>query len=347
MSTLIDLRYTQDLLLELLNTPSPTGNTETAIGLVEGAFNDLGLRTRRTRKGALLATLPGPASAPAKALTGHVDTLGGIVKEIRENGRLRLSNLGGYYPGSIVGEYCRIEAANGRIFTGTVLLEKQSVHIHPMAELHAAAKELPHLEVRIDARTTSDKETGALGICVGDFVSWAPRAKVTDTGFIKSRHLDDKAGVATMLAAARAMVRRNITPAQTSYFFISNYEEVGHGTSVGIPDNVASLLAVDMGVVGKGQTGDEFSVSICAKDSSGPYDLSLRRELVALAQAAGIDHKVDVYANYASDGSAALRAGLNARVALIGPGVDSSHAYERTHLDGLVNTARLIVEFLK
>lgn len=347
MSTLIDSSYMQDLLLNLLNTPSPTGNTETAVNLVAGAFKKLGLHTQRTRKGALLAKLPGSTAAPAKAMTGHVDTLGGIVKEIRENGRLRLSNLGGYYPGSIVGEYCRIEAANGQIFTGTVLLEKQSVHIHPMTDMHDTAKALSHLEVRIDARTASDKETEALGIRVGDFVSWAPRTELTATGFIKSRHLDDKAGVATMLAAAQAMVKHGITPAQTSYFFISNYEEVGHGASAGIPNEVENLLAVDMGVVGKNQTGDEYSVSICAKDTSGPYDLSLRRELVALAQAANIGHKVDVYVNYASDGSAALRAGLNARVALIGPGVDSSHAYERTHIDGLVNTARLIIEFLK
>lgn len=344
---MIDLNFTTDFLLKLLNTPSPTGDTDTAVQMVEQAFASLSIATRRTGKGALLATLPGKNNNAPRALSGHVDTLGGIVKEINDNGRLKISNLGGYYPGSIVGEYCTVHTATGKTFSGTVVLNHQSVHIHKVDDIHNRAIDLQQLEVRLDARTTSAKETTALGIQVGDFISWEPRAVVTDTGFIKSRHLDDKAGVAAMLGAAEALVRNGITPAQTTHFYISTYEEVGHGAAAGIPADISELLVVDMGVVGEGQTGDEFSVSICAKDSSGPYDLHLRRRLEALAKANDIPYRVDIFVSYGSDGSAALRAGLDARVALIGPGVESSHAYERTHQSGLQATIELIVAYLR
>ncbi len=344
---MIDLNYITDILLKLLNTPSPTGDTDTAVSLVEHEFNALGIATRRTGKGALIATIPGKSADAPRALSGHVDTLGGMVKEIKSNGRLKISSLGGYYPGSIVGEYCTVHTATGDAISGTVLLNKQSVHIHPRDEIHTAAKNLNELEVRLDARSASQEETAVLGIHVGDFISWNPRATLTDGGFVKSRHLDDKAGVATMLGAAEMLVRQKLTPAVTTHFYISTYEEVGHGASAGIPHDIAELLVVDMGVVGEGQTGDEFSVSICAKDSSGPYDLHLRQRLVSLADANDIPHRVDIFVSYGSDGSAALRAGLDARVALIGPGVDSSHAYERTHQDALKHTTALIVAYLQ
>ncbi len=344
---MVNSKYVTDILLKLLNTPSPTGNTDAAITLVEQAFSTLEIATRRTGKGALVATIPGKKIDAPRALSGHVDTLGGMVKEIKSNGRLKISNLGSYYPGSIVGEHCTVHADNGKTFSGTVLLTKQSVHIHKVDDIHQQATDLQQTEIRLDARTASAAETAALGIRVGDFISWEPRAILTDTGFIKSRHLDDKAGVAAMLGAAEAIVRKNITPTQTTHFYISTYEEVGHGASAGIPADVAELLVVDMGVVGEGQTGDEFSVSICAKDSSGPYDLHLRRRLESLAQAKNIPYQVDIFVSYGSDGSAALRAGLDARVGLIGPGVDSSHAYERTHQSALQATTELIVAYLQ
>ena len=344
---MIDLNYTTDILLKLLNTPSPTGDTDAAIALVEQAFSALGIATRRTGKGALLATIPGKKSDAPRALSGHVDTLGGMVKEIKPDGRLRISNLGGYYPGSIVGEYCTVHTGDGKTVSGTVLLNRQSVHIHNVDNIHEQAADLQQTEIRLDARTSSAEETAALGISVGDFVSWEPRATLTDSGFIKSRHLDDKAGVAAMLGAAEALSRRNTIPAQTTHFYISTFEEVGHGAAAGIPADTAELLVVDMGVVGEGQTGDEYSVSICAKDSSGPYDLHLRRRLESLARANGIPYRVDVFVSYGSDGAAALRAGLDARVGLIGPGVDGSHAYERTHQEALQATAGLIVAYLQ
>lgn len=343
----IDGNYLTDFLLNLLNCPSPTGDTTRAVLMVEQEFSRLGIDTRRTGKGALIATIPGSTPGSSRALSGHVDTLGGMVKEIKADGRLKISNLGGWYPGSVVGEYCIVHAANGAQISGTVLLEQQSVHIHRADDIHTNAIKLQKLEVRLDARTRSTEETKALGIRVGDFISWEPRAELTETGFIKSRHLDDKASVAAMLAVAETLVRHHITPKYTTHFYISTYEEVGHGASSGIPADVSELVVVDMGVVGEGQAGDEFSVSICAKDGTGPYDLQLRQKLTAIAKAENIPYQVDIFVNYGSDGSAALRGGLDARVALIGPGVDSSHAYERTHRDALKYTAELIVAYLQ
>jgi putative aminopeptidase FrvX len=226
-----------------------------------------------------------------------------------------------------------------------VLAHKTAVHTYgrELANLKHTADDV---EVRIDACTTSKKETQALGIAVGDFVSYDPRATVTESGFVKSRHLDDKAGVAIMLAVCKALLDDGLQPAQTTYFYISPYEEVGHGASSGIPTSVKELLVIDMGALGDGQNSDEYTVSICAKDSTGPYDLGMRRQLVALCRDHEIPFRVDIYPSYGSDGSAALRAGADLVVGLIGPGVDASHAFERTHKNSLLHTARLAVAYL-
>jgi putative aminopeptidase FrvX len=345
MAIQIDVDYLIDLLVRLLRTPSPTGNTGAAIALVESAFGQIGLHTQRTNKGALLATLAGRSSERPRALSGHVDTLGAMVKEIKDDGRLRLTQLGGYVWQTVEGEYCQIEAADGRIYTGTVLAHKTAVHAYERKEIEGAHTD-KEIEVRLDERTTSAEDTRALGIGVGDFVSFDPRTIVTDSAYVKSRHLDDKAGVAIMVAVAKALVDAGLQPAQTTHFYVSPYEEVGHGAASGIPAAVQELLVIDMGVLGDGQNSDEYTVSVCAKDSSGPYDLAFRRKLVGLCRENDIPYKVDVYPHYGSDGSAALRAGADLVVGLIGPGVDASHAYERTHRDSLLHTARLAATYL-
>ena len=345
MTVQIDLAYLTDVLVRLLRTPSPTGNTGAAIAVAQEAFEALGLSCQRTNKGALRATLPGRSESRPRALSGHVDTLGAMVKEINKDGRLRLTQLGGYPWHTVDGEYCQVETADGRIYTGTVLGHKTAVHTYTREELNSTRTD-KDIEVRLDARTSSKEETAELGIAVGDFVSFDPRTTVTESGFVKSRHLDDKAGVAIMCAVAKAFVDAGQQPAQTTTFYVSPYEEVGHGAASGIPESVKELLVVDMGALGDGQNSDEYTVSICAKDSSGPYDLGMRRRLVALCSENHIPYKVDIYPHYGSDGSAALRAGADLVVGLIGPGVDASHAYERTHRDSLFHTARLAAAYL-
>jgi putative aminopeptidase FrvX len=342
----VDVEYLIDLLTRLLRTPSPTGNTGAAIALVEEALEALGLRTERTNKGALVAALPGRSSTRPRALSGHVDTLGAMVKEIKEDGRLKLTQLGGYMWQTVEGEYCAIETAAGKVYTGTVLAHKTAVHTYGREGLADSKHTQDDIEVRLDERTGAAKETRALGIEVGDFVSLDPRTTVTESGYVKSRHLDDKAGVAIMVAAAKALVDAGVQPAQDTYLYISPYEEVGHGAASGIPEAVRELLVVDMGALGDGQNSDEYTVSICAKDSSGPYDLGMRRKLVALCREHDIPYKLDIYPHYGSDGSAALRAGADLVVGLVGPGVDASHAFERTHRESLLHTARLAVAYL-
>jgi putative aminopeptidase FrvX len=334
----------------LLNTPSPTGYHEEAIAYVRSAFAGLGLTglsMQENSKGALIATLEGNLETAPRALAAHVDTLGAMVCEAKSSGRLMLTQLGGYAWQAIEGENVTVHCLkDNRRYRGTVQLTNPSVHTGP--KVREGKREQETIEVRIDARTKSKDETLALGIDVGDFVFLDPRLEVTDTGFIKSRHLDDKAGVAVLYGALLALKQRGLAAAQRTTFFISNYEEVGHGAATGIPRDVVELLVVDMAAstTGEHQNSDEYSVGICAKDSSGPYDLQMRRTLMRLCQRDEIPCRVDTYPLYGSDGSAFLRAGGDVRVGLIGPGLDASHGYERTHRDSLEATIRLVVSYL-
>ncbi|HXT36645.1 MAG TPA: M42 family metallopeptidase [Chloroflexota bacterium] len=340
----IDIEYIERILCDLCRIPSPTGFTDAAIAFVEREFERLGVATRRTVKGALVATLPSGREGEARALAAHVDTLGAMVAHIQEKGRLRLTQLGSYPWSAIEGEYCTVHTSGGREYTGTIMVSAASAHVHGpgTAKMERGADTM---EVRLDARTGSARQTRALGIEVGDFVSLDPRTTVAGDGFIKSRHLDDKAAVACLLGVIRALDGR--LPVRTSHFFISNYEEVGHGAAAGIPSDTEELIAVDMAAIGEGfQTSDEFSVTICVKDGSGPYDHGLSTRLRALGDAYAIPYKVDIYRYYSSDASAGQRAGGAYRAALIGPGVDASHSFERTHRDALWATTALCLAYL-
>ena len=349
----LDTEYLLDVLVRLLNTPSPTGLAEPAVALVEKELASLRTLTlRRTRKGALVAAWKGRKSegtktagpATPRALTAHVDTLGAMVKEIKSNGRLKLTKIGGFAWNTVEGEGCWVLTASGNRVRGALLLAKASGHVHGAA-VTKTKREDSTMEVRLDAMTTSAEETRALGIEVGDFVVFDPRVEQTE-GFIRSRHLDDKACVACLLAAVKALHAAGLDPAQDTYLHISNYEEVGHGAAAGIPPQVQELVTVDMAAVGKGQASDEFHATLCAKDSGGPYHADLNAKLLALAREHQIPFKVDIYPYYGSDGEAFWRAGGDLQVSLIGPGVDASHNYERTHTRALEATANWIMAYL-
>jgi putative aminopeptidase FrvX len=346
MSTLppVNREFLRTILVELLNTPSPTGYTHRALSVVEEVLKAFqGVQCAYTYKGALVATWHSGQSAPPRALTAHVDTLGALVKEIKTNGRLKLSKIGGYSWNTVEGEGCTVFTSSGDAIRGTVLLTKASYHIFS-TQINETKREDDTMEVRLDAPTTCAEETRALGIEVGDFVAYDPRVEVIN-GFVRSRHLDDKAGVACMLAAMRALQDASLQPSRTTYFHFSNYEEVGHGASSGIPSDVTELLVVDMAAVGEGQASDEFHASLCVKDSGGPYHYGMSQRMRELAEENGIPYKLDVYPHYGSDGEAYWRAGGDVRVALIGPGVDASHSYERTHLEALEATTRWILAY--
>jgi putative aminopeptidase FrvX len=343
----VDPDYMLEQTAILCRIPSPSGFTAAAVHHVAAELDRLGISTRRTVKGALIASLGGAnASRGGRTLSAHVDTLGAMVKEIKEDGRLKLTQIGGYDWSTIEGEYCVVHAKGGTDqVSGTVITTKSSIHVFG-ADLRELKRDADSIEVRLDKAVRNDDDARALGIGVGDFVSFDPRTVVTPGGFIKSRHLDDKACVAILLGVAKALAESGATPAAPSWLFVSNYEEVGHGSAAALPEGTTEMIAVDMAAVGKGQTSDEFATTVCVKDSSGPYDHALSRRLIDLAAAHEIDCRVDVYPTYASDVSAALRAGWDVRGGLVGPGVDASHSFERLHRDSLRETARLLVAYL-
>lgn len=337
-------QYIKELEL-LLNLKSPTGHTKEGICYLQDRFRNLGLETYRSNKGALIATLPGIEENTEVTLAAHIDTLGAMVKDITSDGKIRLTQIGGYAWSTIEGEYVEIETLDGRFYEGTVLIDQASTHVHSQLTSTTVRTE-KNITIRLDEKVENKKEILALGINVGDFVHLDPRVHVNKNGFIKSRHLDNKAGVIALIGIAEHFIEHNIKPNFTTNFFISNYEEVGHGAAAGIPEKTSELIAFDMAAMGDGQTSDEFSVTICAKDSSGPYDYDLRKRLVNLAKNDMINYKIDIYPYYGSDGSAALKAGNDVRVALIGPGVDASHSFERTHKDAIENTIKLGIAYL-
>ncbi|MGD9091394.1 MAG: M42 family metallopeptidase [Anaerolineales bacterium] len=343
----VDTKYLLDTTVNLLNIPSPTGYTQQVIDFIEAeleAFIDSGFSCRHTHKGALVVTWPGKLSDSPRALTAHADTLGAMVKEIKPNGRLKLSNLGSVTWNTVEGEGCTVIKQTGEEIRGSLLLTKASGHVYGR-QLMNLKREADNMEVRLDARTNSTDETLALGIRVGDFVAFDPRVEVSN-GFIRSRYLDDKSGVASLLATVKAMHENDLRPTQTTTLHFSNYEEVGHGAAAGLPSDLVELVAVDMAAVGEGQTSDEFHATLCVKDSGGPYHHGLSQQLRELAEKNDIAYKVDIYPYYGSDGEAYWRSGGDVAVALIGPGVDASHNYERTHIDALVATTQWVLAYL-
>jgi putative aminopeptidase FrvX len=334
-------------LVGLLNTPSPTGYHTEAVDYVKKTVRALeiaDLTIECNVKGGLIVMWPGEHDDTPRGLTAHVDTLGLMVKEIKSSGRLKLTQLGSFMWNAVEFEGVTVQTFSGQRYRGTVVPIEASVHINRQAGENP--RNADTMEIRLDERVQNADETRALGIDVGDFVFLDPRVEVTGTGFIRSRHLDDKAGAAAIYGAFLALKTAGRRPAQTVTTLFSTYEEAGHGCAAGLPADLRELVTVDMAVVGNGQNSDEFSVGICVKDSGGPYHIDLTRRLRVLANQASIPYKTDIYTHYGSDGEVYWQAGGGAQVALIGPGVDASHAYERTHTDGLLHTSHLIARYL-
>jgi len=339
------LVYIEQLLEKLLHIPSPSGNTERIIRFLEHEINAMGHSCRRTNKGALLVQIPGIDQTRQKALTAHVDTLGAMVRDITSDGRLKLSMIGGYAWATIEGEYCTVETLNGQTFSGTVILHNTSIHVNK--DVIDAQRTDQSMEIVLDAAVRHRQDVVELGIQIGDFVSFDPRVQFTETGFIKSRHLDDKASTAILLGLLKTFSDHSVSLPHSVQLLISNNEEIGYGGNSNLHPSVTEYVAVDMGAIGDSQATDEYCVSICAKDSSGPYHLGLRRHLVELARQLGLHYKVDIYPFYNSDVSAALKAGHDVVHGLVGPGIANSHAYERTHRDALWNTFQLLMAYVQ
>lgn len=335
---------TLNLLEKLVNTASPSGYTTSILKEIGKFLETNEIPYKKTNKGAIIATFKGKNDEQHRLLTAHVDTLGAIVKEVKGSGRLKLNKIGGFNWNAVEGEYCTIHTADGKKIRGTILMHETTVHVY--AGCGDLKRDDNHIEVRIDEKVFSAEDTRALGIEVGDFVSFDARFEKIESGFVKSRHLDDKASTALLLQLMKTLKEENIELPYTTHFYISNNEEIGYGGNASVPDQVVEYIAVDMGAIGDGQRSDEYTVSICAKDSSGPYHYELTQHLVKLAKDGNIPYKLDIYPHYGSDASAAIRAGFDVRHALFGPGIESSHAYERTHVDSLKATAQLLSAYV-
>lgn len=330
---------------QLTNIPSPTGYTAEIIDFLDENLKRKGYQPERNHKGSLMVTVKGAEDQSRRFVTAHIDTLGAMVRAIKPDGRLKIDLIGGFTYHSIDGEYCTVHsAATGKDWTGTILLHQTSVHVYKDAR--TAERNQDNMEIRLDAEVHTAKDVSALGIGVGDFISFAPRTEITPSGYIKSRHLDDKASAAILLQFLHRIADEKLTLPYTTCFFFSNNEEIGYGGNSNMPPHTVEYLAVDMGAMGDDQQTDEYTVSICVKDGSGPYHFGLRQQLVGLCESQEIPYKLDIYPFYGSDASAAMKAGWDVRHALIGPGIDASHAYERTHRKSLEACSKLLEAYL-
>lgn len=327
----------------LCKIPSPSGFTKQATNHLIKEFKKMSFSPTRSRKNSVLVDIGGKGNPIV--LAAHVDTLGAMVRNIKSNGRLRLTKIGGYPENNIEAENCTIHTRFGKTYSATIQMENPAVHVNK--ELGKIERSDKNIEVVIDEKVSKKEDVEKLGISPGDFISFDPRTVVTDSGFIKSRHLDDKASAGILMSLAKLVEDNELKLKRKVYLLFTTYEEVGHGGSSGIPSDVIEMISVDMGAVGEDLETDEHKVSICAKDSGGPYDYDVTTALVKLAKHNKLNYAVDIYPHYGSDVEATLHAGYDIKHALIGPGVSASHGYERTHTEGLENTLKLLTAYLK
>ena len=329
---------------ELLAVDSPSGYTRQAAAWVKEAFEALGFDARLTTKGGVLVDLGGQTEDDALLLQAHTDTLGAMVAEIKANGRLRLTALGGMRAENAETENVRVRTRAGKTYEGTVQLCNASVHVN--GGYGDEKRTFDTVEAVLDEDVKSAEDTRALGVEVGDVVCFEPRTRITSSGYIKSRFLDDKLSVGVLLGLAKYLRDTGKTPERKVYAHVTVYEEVGHGGSASVPAGVTESVSVDMGCVGDGLSCTEKQVSICVKDSGGPYSYEVVGKLIEAAKKESADYALDVYPHYGSDVEATLHAGYDIRHGLIGPGVYASHGYERSHMDGVYNTLRVLKGYL-
>ena len=337
--------YAAEQAAALLAIDSPTGYTKEAAAWVCDRFAALGFSARITEKGGVLIDLGGEDRNDALLLEAHVDTLGAMIAEIKGNGRLRVTNLGGMRAENGEAECVRVHTRGGNVYEGTLQLCNASVHVN--GSYGDTKRSFDTTEVVLDEDVSTADDVRALGMEVGDVVCFDPRTRITPSGYIKSRFLDDKLSVGILLGFAKYLKEQGAVPARRVYAHVTVYEEVGHGGAASVPEGVTEAISVDMGCVGDGLSCTEKKVSICAKDSGGPYSYDVVGKLIDAAKREGADYAVDVYPHYGSDVEATLSAGNDLRHGLIGAGVYASHGYERSHIDGVWQTLRVLKGYLE
>lgn len=337
-----DINYLKETIYKLFSIDSPSGYTYAACDFLKQEVERFGYETYSNNKGNLIVKITG-SDDTVYGIGAHVDTLGLIVRSIQQNGKLVFERIGGPALPTLDGEYCKILTRDNQIYTGTILSRSPASHVYPDAKTRIRDEE--NMEIRIDEVVYTKDDVKKLGIQSGDYIFIDPKTTITESGFVKSRFIDDKISCCLLLGVMKYMSENDIIPTHTIKIIFSTYEEVGHGCSH-VDDDIIQLLSVDMGCIGLDLNCTEQQVSICAKDSSGPYDYNIVSNLIQLSKNNQIDYAVDIYPKYSSDASAALSGGNNIRAGLIGPGVNASHGMERTHLDGILNTMKLVLAYI-
>lgn len=338
-----DLKLFESIASDIFNCDSPTGYTDKVIKLIEEYVKEYGFEYKILNNGALEVFIKGEDSSKLVATSAHVDTLGLMVRSIKANGNLALTTLGGPITATLDGEYCKVYTRDNKVYSGTIISTSPATHVYPDA--NSKSRSVDNLEVRLDEVVKSSQDVKNLGINNGDIVCYDPKFTLTENGFLKTRFIDDKASVVILLMLLKYIKENNITLKYDTKMYFVVYEEVGHGAA-SVDKNIDEFVTLDMGCVGLDLAGNEFAVSICAKDSGGPYDYELTTRLINMAKENNLNYTVDIFPFYGSDVGAARRAGVDIKGALIGTGVAASHGMERTHIDGIINTLKLIYIYL-
>ncbi len=338
-----DLNYFKKVSKDIFLCDSPTGYTQNVIALVKKYIDEFGYSSKVLKNGALEVTVKGEDSSKVVATSAHVDTLGLMVRSIKANGNLALTKLGGPSCPTLDGEYCKVYTRDGKVYSGTILSTSPAVHV--FADANTKARDIDNIEVRLDELVHSKEDVVKLGIQNGDIVCYDTKYEVTESGFLKTRFIDDKASAVVLLMLLKYVRDNNLKFKYDTKIYFVVYEEVGHGASM-IASDIEEFVTLDMGCVGLDLAGNEEAVSICAKDSSGPYDYELTTRLINMAKENKLNYTIDIFPFYGSDVGAASRAGVDFKGALIGTGVSASHGMERTHIKGIENTLKLIYLYL-
>ncbi|MDH5772369.1 MAG: osmoprotectant NAGGN system M42 family peptidase [Rhodospirillaceae bacterium] len=341
----IDNKYLKKTLESLLSIPSPSGMTEAAVNMVCGELDDMGIPYALTNRGAIKAFIAGKKGAPHRALAVHLDTLGAMVKRLKPNGRLGLVAVGTWSSRFAEGARVLIHSDNGKKYRGTVLPLKASGHTYHK-EIDSQPTTWENLEIRVDEACKNADDLWKIGIRVGDFISVDTNFEISDSGYINSRHLDDKAGVASVLTALRALKKAKATPSMNCHILFTTTEEIGTGGAHIIDPEVKELVSIDNGTMAPEQNTCEFGVTIAMQDLGGPFDRPLSMHLIDICRRENLEFSRDVFNYYLSDGAGAQKAGHDLRVALMCFGLDASHGYERVHIKSLQTVAGLVLGYL-
>lgn len=337
-----DINYFKETAHKIFNIDSPSGYSENINKVLIKLLNELGYTATLTNKGNVALKVAGESNEKTVATSAHVDTLGLMVRSINGDGTLNVTRIGGPQIATLDGEYCKIQTRFNQTYTGTILSNSASSHVYEDSDKQRKEN---NVVVRIDEKVNSKKDVLDLGIQNGDYIFIEPKFMITESGFIKSRFIDDKASVCVILSVLKYLKENNLKPAYDTFIYFVNHEEVGHGAAT-VDENITEFVTVDMGCIGKDLAGNEYAVSIAAKDSGGPYDYELTTRLIKLAKENNVNYVVDIFPYYGSDVGAAYRSGRDLKGALIGQGVHASHGMERTHLDGCINTMKLLTLYL-